>query len=67
MMNDLRSSLLLFDEIKAIQVIFLLAVQGGVSVVVYYFSVIVCFCMYVLVKVLFWIAVWPILGKKLSF
>ena len=27
-------------------------------------SVIVCLCMYVLVKVLFWIAVWPFLGKR---
>ena len=30
-------------------------------------SVIERLCMYVLVKVLFWIAVWPIFGKILSF
>ena len=28
-------------------------------------SVIVCLCMYVLVKVLCWIAVWPIFGKEI--
>ena len=29
-------------------------------------SVIVYLCMYVLVNVLFWIAVWPFFGKKMS-
>ena len=33
---------------------------------VYYFchSVIVCLCMHVLVKILFWIALWPFLGER---